>query len=303
MAIEIKNSTNTQILINLASQRQDELKNVSIQIATGDKYTDYKGFAVDSNVERFISLNQMSASTNSFIQSNNIINSKITTINQAVDQLQGIAADLTQLIAQSRNSASSDDIPLETIGQSMLDDIAGRLNVKFDGNYLFSGTKTDTMPVQNIHSDILGTDDVPTATYYHGDSVYASIKISSSQTLTYGVNANDEAFKQLIGAVQLAMRGHSEGDADTMQAAMDMANEAVSSLASVRAQLGTSQKNIANANATHSDVKLMTGQNLIEVSQTDVVEATTRMSELQATIQATYLAFQRLSELRLSNYL
>jgi flagellin-like hook-associated protein FlgL len=67
--------------------------------------------------------------------------------------------------------------------------------------------------------------------------------------------------------------------------------------------LGSAQNTINEANATHNATDLLVKENLKDISQTNIVDATTKMSELQATLQATYLAFQRLNQLRLANYL
>jgi flagellar hook-associated protein 3 FlgL len=303
MGIEIKSLTPTQLILQLASKQQDELQKVSTQIASGNKHTDFRGFAETGDVERFVSLNQAMSSTTAFLQSNNVVSARITTMDQTVDQLQSIASDVAQLIAKRRNSASGEDVALTAQGQSILDNIAGRLNIKFDGSYLFSGTKTDTAPVVNIQNDPLDSSNGATALYYHGDSTQASIKISNSQEIQYGINANDQGFQELIGAVHLAINGDQENSDSKLALAMDMINNSIQNLASVRAQLGLAKQNIDEANATHNDTKLLVTQNLINVSQTNIVEATTHMSEIQATLQATYIAFQRLNTLRLSNYL
>jgi flagellar hook-associated protein 3 FlgL len=304
MTIEIKNATPTQLLLNYATQQKDSLAEVSIQISSGNKYNDFEGFANEGNVERYLSYSSSSQFTTSFLQSNNVISSRIGTMSKTLDQLQDIASNLSQLIAQSRNSASGSDIPVDVLGKSMLDDIAGKLNIKFDGRYLFSGTKSDTPPVSNVQSNTIADDGTPTASYYAGDSEKASIKISNSEELEYGVAGNETGFQQLIGAVHLAITGHNDGNNDeTLGKAMDMVSEAISNLASVRSTLGSAQNTINEANATHNATDLLVKENLKDISQTNIVDATTKMSELQATLQATYLAFQRLNQLRLANYL
>jgi flagellar hook-associated protein 3 FlgL len=302
MAIEIKTATATQMVLNLASQKQEQLADVSIQISSGNKFRDFEGFANDGNVERFLSLSSSSQLSDSFTQSNNVINARIGTMSKTLDQLQDVASNLSQLIAQRRNAASGDNIPVDVLGKSMLDDVAGKLNIKFDGRYLFAGTKSDTKPVPDVQiSNIV--DGEATASYYAGNSDKASIKISNSEELEYGIAGDEAGFQKLIGALHLAIEGHNNNDDDLLGQAMDMVNDAVSDLASIRSTLGSAQNAITEANATHSQTELLVKQNLVNISQTNIVEATTKMSELQATVQATYLAFQRLNQLRLSNYL
>jgi flagellar hook-associated protein 3 FlgL len=303
MTIEIKSNTPTQALIKIAGIKRAQLQEVSIQIAGGSQHTDFQGYAEDGNVEKLISLKNSLAKSNTYVDSNNLVSGRIDSMSQAVQQIQDIASNLSQLIAQRRNSASGNNIPLDLQASGMLDDIAGKLNIKFDGRYLFSGTKSDTQPVPFIHTSNLTDDNTITASYYQGNSEQPAIQISDSQKIVYGVTGNDIGFQQLIGAVNLAIQGHQEDDDNKLAAAFDLVSNAISNLASARASLGTAKDQITQANSAHNSVNLLVQKNLIDVSQTDIVQATTRMSELQATVEATYLAFQKLSSLKLSNYL
>ncbi len=60
---------------------------------------------------------------------------------------------------------------------------------------------------------------------------------------------------------------------------------------------------MTKANSTHKDFQLLIQGNLDDISQTDIVQATSKMSELQTIVQAGYLAFSRLSSLQLTNFL
>ncbi len=303
MTIQIKSATATQVVLQLASQNQEELKKVSSQIASGDKHPDFKGYAEDGTVERLISFSATVAYTKNYVTTNNNTIARINAQDQAVAQLQTIASDLAQLIAQRRNSASGSDVPVDIMGTSMLDNIASNLNVKFDGRYLFSGTKTNTMPFPDAQATNLDEDDNPTANYYAGNSEIPSTKINDSEETEYGVLGNDIGIQQLIGAVHLAINGHNANDDTKLAAAMEMVNQSISNIASSRSILLSAKVNINNSNSSLNSVNLLISENLVGISQTDIVDATTRMSELQATIQATYLAFNKLTQLRLSNFL
>ena len=303
MGIDIRPVTTTQRVLGLAGKNQEVLQKVSIQIASGSQYEDYKGFAGDGTVERVLSFNNSLAVTETYLKSNDVIFARVDTADQSVQQIQELASDLSQLITRKRNSASSDNVPLGIEGKSILDNIAGKLNVKFDGKYLFAGTKSNTKPIQSIQTSNLDAKDNPTNSYYSGDSTTPIIKIDDSQTLAYGVTGDELAFQQLIGAAHLAIEGHNDNSDDKLSAAVDMINLAISNLASLRATIGSNKQTIIQSNAVHRDFNILISENLINISQTNIVEATTKMSELEGTIQATYIAFQRLNGLRLSNFL
>jgi flagellin-like hook-associated protein FlgL len=82
-----------------------------------------------------------------------------------------------------------------------------------------------------------------------------------------------------------------------------MLNTSIEQLATARASALTAVDRMNKANSTHGDFKLLIQANLDDVSQTNIVQATSKMSELQTIVQAGYLAFSRLSSLQLSDYL
>jgi len=303
MAININPATTTQVVINLARKNQEKLADVSTQIASGFKHNDYKGFAEDGAVQNLISFSSTVKSTQKFIDTNELTLGRINAQDLAISQLQDISSQISNLIAQRRNSASGGDLPITTEANAILDSISGKLNVRYDGRYLFSGTKTNALPVTNIKSSNLNTDNTANSTYYNGDSNRPVAKADDSLEVTYGVTADEDGFKQLIAAVHLLIEGHNSDDDDVLGEAMTMANSAVDNIALSRAVVVSAKETLTKTNASLQSVNLLISENLNDISNTDIVQATTRMSELQATIQATFLSFTRLNELRLSNFL
>jgi len=304
MTIELKVPTATQAIIDISSKKQDQIREVSIQIATGDKHQDFQGLASEGNAERFLSLSSTITSSETYIKSNEIILARSRTMEQALAQVIDVASEVADTIAQRNNSASGGEIPINVLAESFLENIATALNTRSDGRYLFAGTKTDTKPVENLQSSNINSDGISAnAIYYRGNSDVVSIKLSQSQELSYGVNANNEAFQNLIGSVHLLMEGHNNDDKDILADATDMINNAVEQLVSIAASTRAATNTILQSTAVHTDVAQLAYENFVDVSAVNVAEATTRMAELEATIQATYLAFNRLSGLRLSNFL
>lgn len=303
MTIDLRVPTATQTVINLASKKQSELQKVSIQISTGNEHEDFKGLASEGSVEKFISLNSTLSYTDTFKKSNQIIVARTQTTEQALDQLIDLAQEITQTIVQRKNGASGDNVPVDVLAPAYLDSIANALNTRFDGRYLFAGTKTNIKPVENIQSSNVGSDGKVTSLYYRGNDDVVSTKISQSQELAYGVNANDEAFQKLIGSVHSLIDGDANDDTEKIDDALDLVNQAITEIISISANTRSATNTILEMNITLSDVGRLAEKNLIDVSSVNVAEATTRMAELETTIQATYLAFNRLSGLRLSNFL
>lgn len=303
MSLDIQTMNPTQVVLKLASQNQEELQKVSIQISSGNKNEDFKGFAADATTESFLSFKATLGDIDTHVRSNNTAISRAKVTDTAITNLQSIANDLSTLITERRNGASGSNLPIDVEVQGMLDKIAGELNVKFDGRYLFAGSKTNTAPIANIQTSNLDENGDPTDNYYQGDNDVPTVRSSDSETTTYGVLGNDSAFQSLIAAANLLKEGHDTNDDAFLSKAMDLVGTAVQQLATARANALTSIDRMTKSNSTHSDFKLLIQGNLDKVSQTDIVQATSKMSELQAIVQAGYLAFSRMSSLQLTNYL
>ncbi|MDB2414683.1 flagellin [Rickettsiales bacterium] len=303
MAIEIISKSPSQVLIGISSKKREELEDVSIQVATGNKYPTYERMAAGGEVEKYISLRSTNDGLTDYIRSNELISSRVKTMRQSIDDLSEIASEYAQLVANRRNDAVGTNLPVLETGRALLDRIANNLNIKFDGRYLFAGSKTNTAPVSNIQTSNIGNDNLANTRYYAGDSVKATVRSSDTQEVEYGILANESAFQKLIGAIHLGMDGHTNEDDTKLSQSMDMINEAIVELTSVRTSASSTITNIDNTIINLENTQQLISENLGEVGNVDIVEASTRLSELDAIVQASFLAYNRLSRLQLSNFL
>lgn len=303
MTIDISAATPSRILIKLAAKNQQALQKVSVQISSGDKNADFKGFAEDRTTETFLSLSTKLSQMDAHTAANNSAISRVKTMDLSVTQIQSVASDLAALITKRMNGATGTDIPVDLEAKGMLDKIAGALNVNFDGRYLFAGSKTNTVPVENIQTSNLGSNDQPTDNYYKGNKDIVSVRSSDYEDVEYGVLASDKSFVDLIGAIHLAVKGHENDDSATLSNALDLANKAVSEIASMRASMVSASNRMKKTNETITSYNLLVTDNIKDISKTDIVQASAQMSDLTAIVQAGYMAFSRLSSLKLTDYL
>ncbi|PIR37312.1 MAG: hypothetical protein COV35_09450 [Alphaproteobacteria bacterium CG11_big_fil_rev_8_21_14_0_20_39_49] len=304
MTIEIKVPTPTQKIISLSQTKQQELQKASIQSATGNRYEDFQGYASEGTVERYISLDSSIKATDTYIKSNEIIQARTQTIEQSLEQMIAVASDVIGSISQRNNGASGENLPVDVITDSYFQSIESILNTRYDGIYLFAGTKTDTKPVVNANSsNVDSTTLVTNASYYQGNSAIASVNISQSEVLSYGVTANDPAFQELIGAIHLLIEADASGDTELLGKALDMANNAHDSIVSLAASARSASNRLAKTNTVHTSVGTLLFESFTDVAFIRLEIAATKMLEIEAIVEASYLAFNRLSNLKLSNFL
>lgn len=292
-----------QRIIAQANHARDDLEDVSVSISTGNKYQDFTSFAEAGDTEKFLNNKELLESLGAYQQSNDTALNRIQVADTALNQLERIATDVAELITSRRNAAVGDVLPIEESSSSLLREITQNLNAQFNGSYLFSGSKTDTPPIDNIIDVPNVANSVENASYYQGDSSITTVRGSDTQEVQYGILANEPAFQKLIGSLHLLREGHSNDDNVVLEEAYGMVDEAIQGIISLHAQLKSSEDTIENINTSHEEAELLVVQSQEDISKTDVVEATALLSEIEAQIQASYLAFNRLSALRLANFL
>lgn len=303
MTIDFSPLTPAQITLRFTDNIRGDLATLSAQISSGNKHSDYVGFAEEGNAEKYVSLKSVLDGLDSYKRSIGVANTRILATEQAISEIQKVADEFASVIVARRNSAAGSAVPVGLLGDSALGRVANNLNAKADNIYIFSGSKTNTPPVPSLEISNIGSDGVATASYYKGDSVKPSVRTSDTQEVEYGTLANEPGFKKLIGAIHLAMEGDSEEDDSKLASAMDMINEAVVDIAGTMTTIKATVNTLAGIRTSVEDAELLTSDNFIKVGKTDIVDATTKMSELEAQLEASFIAYTRLSRLRLSDYL
>ena len=92
-------------------------------------------------------------------------------------------------------------------------------------------------------------------------------------------------------------------DRDRLQDGLDMVNEAINELTTVRSTIGATQNALDSANQDHIDMTNYMEMSITQITAVDVTEAATRLSADQLMLQASYMTISQLSKLSLVNYM
>lgn len=136
-----------------------------------------------------------------------------------------------------------------------------------------------------------------------------SVGIGDGITITYGVQANDEAFRQVFqGLAMLASTDVSEiQDAEAyttwVGAAMDRLSSGLEGLLDSQIQLDSASARIDDANARMEDRATLYKGRVAEMVEVDSYEAATTITAMETQLQASYAATARLSQLSFLNYM
>lgn len=220
---------------------------------------------------------------------------------QAIQQMIKVAQDFKQSLALENSSGTQEVTNINQLGDAALGNIRGALNLKDGANYVFSGSKTNVEPVDDLTLSTNIINSTPTSRYYNGDDFKASLDVSSSLSVEYGITASNDAFKNLIGAINLAKNAETTNTGVT--AAGEMLDEAIDQLIALQAKIGDNAKLFDNNTEFHEKAKASFEEKYNEVNAPDIVELTIETTQLQAALQASFSSFAKISQLNLINYL
>jgi len=313
-----------QLTLAQTLNTQSRMADLQIQVSSGQKAQRYTGIASDAH--RLISLQDAHSRTAQYLQTNQIVDSRLTTMEANISQMFDAATRFRTLLVNALNNNNGDVLPIATDAANFKEQFANLLNVQVDSRYLFAGSRTDTAPV-----DLNGWSVPPNLTppltlplpqykseYYKGDGVQQAAEIDTDQTIDYGITADEDAFDYVLRAMHYVETTGSPPDRDTLETALALVNTALGTstpdpargapaisrdLADLRSLVGTSRSAIEQANTRHNDFTLQLEQNIGDIQSVDVAQALTELSSRQTQLQASYMTLSRLSQLSLLEFL
>lgn len=299
----IANFAQTQRNIAYFMDTQRRLADGQIQASSGKKAQNFSGIAAD--VRRLINLESSHVRTTQHIANNNLVEDRLQMMESSVAQIFEAVSQYKTLLINALNANNSADLAMPIQTQALMDQIGALLNVEQDGRFLFSGTLTDTEPVDLSLLPVIFT--IPTAdgdasAYYQGDAVKLSVQADEKFAITYGVTADAVGFEQAIRSMQMVIIG-PPNDRTTMDEALRVITEAIDSVSNIRTQIGASRRALDNANTRHEEFLLFAEKTISDLENADITKVITEMNADQVILEASFSIIGRLSRLTLTNFL
>lgn len=303
----------------LESQRK--VYDLQIQASSGKVSTDYAGLG--ASVHRLVSLEDATMRTAQYKANNEIVDHRLQAMETSVSQVYDTTTEFRTLLINALNANNAEEMGIAVEAANYKDEIAKLLNIEQDGRHLFAGSRTDTRPV-----DLTGwTPPVwpltppltqYTSEYYKGDAVTMTVDADTSQTVSYGVTADEDAFEYVLRAMHYVEISGTGIDRTTLETALALVNAALGTsqgdatlgvpapardLADIRTEIGISRRAIENANTNHEDFLLYTQQGIGDIENVDAAQVISQLSANQTQLEASYMVISRLSQLSLMSYL
>jgi flagellar hook-associated protein 3 FlgL len=284
-------------------ETQQRIDLAQLQIASGMKSRDYIAMARDSN--RLVTMETTHARVTQFTDNNKLVDQRMQTMETNVAQIFEIATNFRTLLVNALNNENALDLAMPQNAQSYLDQVATLLNVQYEGRYLFSGSRTDTPPVDLTALPVgyaIPTVDGASGAYYQGDQFLFSVRADLNFDVVYGETADNPAFEKLIRALDLVKKS-PPSDRAALEHALAVANQALDEIPDVRTRIGTAQQTLEQINKRHDEFLLYTEQSVSDIQNVDVAQTMTKLNADSVSLQASYMSINTLSQLNLMEFL
>ncbi len=194
----------TNQMLNAAMQTESVMANGQMQEETGMVSMDYGGLGGQTS-KQFINLQISVERSQSYMDAANSVDNKLQAMTTATTQMSDLLTNLRTTLTAASNAGNTDYSSLQQSGQQMLQQMASLLNTKYNGQYLFGGAQTGSPPVDASSSNYppATTPSSPDTSYYKGDDQVASVRVSDTEVVSYGVTADNPAFEQAMRAMNL----------------------------------------------------------------------------------------------------
>jgi flagellar hook-associated protein 3 FlgL len=279
---------------------QSKLGTLQVAISSGIKSNQFAGLS--GQVEQYTQFNAQTRRADKFKEENTVTISKMQTAAVAITNLTQLADNMMKLIVNARNGSTGTSLGLDFQMKNYLNSLGDALNTSFAGNYIFGGTNSAIPPVPNTSSPPVAQG-IADDSYYVGSKNDVELRSDELTSYKFPVRADDAAFQKIYAAAHQAIYAYASKSDDEMKKAQVLLQDGQKDLISAAARVSNT---IINTQATNNQLTALSAywKGLAnDVSQTDLVAASTKVSSYEAILQATFQVYARLSQLRLSDYL
>lgn len=302
MAMRVATFGISDQMIAAALRTQSTMASQQIQEASGQVSSDFAGYG--SSTQQILNLQVSVSRSQSYIDAATQTDSKIQVMYSTVNSVADLLTQFRTLLTAASNVASTDATSVTQSAQDMLEQMAALLNTQYSGGYLFGGARTNAIPV-DIASGTYAAANSPSAadtSYYQGDQEIASVRVSDSKTVSYGVTADNTAFEQALRAINL-VTSNSPLSTDTLNEALELAVSAVDAVGIVQSGISNASSSIERAITLQTEYQSFAETLGSSLTSVDVAAVTAQLSTYQAQLTASYAAIAKVQSLNLASYL
>ncbi len=291
----------TNAMVSENMRLQTKYSGINTQISSGLISQDYKGISRDSQY-----LMAVESTESKLTAYNANANSTMATVNIMYTNLGNISDLANTMLSNVTAALGGKQVPSAVMASqatNALNETAGLLNQKIAGRYVFSGSDTDTLPVDL--ADPAWTPQtspsVVNASYYQGNNAILSTQVSETLTISYGITANNSALEELFRAYNLI--ANNPGSPTELSEASTLIQKAIDDIANLRGVLSTQAKSMEDQITKNEQDTSYLKEVSSSIKEVDIPSASVYLTEIQTQLEASYAASVRILNMNLVNYL
>lgn len=303
MVSHISSYTTNTNLFNQAQRLQANYAKAAQQSASGLRAENFNG--ISSDAQRLLVLNGDYSNLTAQAAGMKAAQLRVGAMQNAVDSITDTLNKVATFFVDVQSGINTAAATPGFVAQAttLRDSIVGLLNSQVGGAYLFGGSAYDRAPVNITDPGYTpgAAPTVPNTSYYQGDASIDSIRVSDTQRVDYGITAGHPGFEMALRALELYIGDPST--AATVTQATDLNKSAINEVTELRGQLLSRLNIITDAASNNTVTASYLQDNIASVRDVDIAAAATQMSQYETQLQASYSAFSKLLQLRLTDYL
>ncbi len=299
-----------QFNINSMANQQAQLTNTQAKISSGQKYLTPS--ENPSAAAYSLGFKESIALTTQYQENIAAANQRLgleeTALTNATDTIQRLQELGLQGVSDSGNSTISRNAIASEFDQ-LSDHLLSLANTRnANGEYIFAGTKSTTMPYSKVVADpnALATDTPAPSFTYAGSFKQRAIQVGISRTITDGdtgpaVFGSTQDGTSVFDAIK-KFTAELKADKPTLET-LKQIDDALVRVTTVHASIGARQNALDRQKATNDDFIINTKTALSNVADLDMADAITKLNSQQTSLQAAQQSFAKVQGMSLFKYL
>ncbi len=275
------------------------------QLATGKKASDLKGYA--HTAETLMTARGAQVRTDTFINANERLASRLTVQDLAYREMSEAASDLRQALTTADGTALMNQV------QEAFDRTLAALNTKFGDSFVFSGMRTDAAPLNAATLADLQAGVPNVLALFENSPGRQSARIDEQTTIDMNRTASEvvgglmESFER-IADFNAGPNGPFDGAIDSTQQAFLRAEivnviAAFETINDAMGENGAKQARIEASLVSHRARDDYLTQLIADLEDADMAEAASRLNQAQTAVEVSARTFASLSQVSLLPFL
>jgi len=287
-------------------QLETQIAKIQTQVGSGQVSQTFDG--ISAQAQQLVSLQGQSTKITQYLSNNNLASQRTTAAETAITNMMNLATSFQTTLVNALNPGNAGSMALNQTAQNDMQQMAALLNTQFEGQYIFAGSATSTVPVNLSAPGFTAPGPVypstPNTSYFQGNSTKLAVQVDDNFSVTYGTTADQTGCEELLRAMHLAATAVTNpADIPRLNEALRVAKQAISDMSAIQAQIGVVQNVLSNTQEAQNQFQLQLKQQIGNISNIDVAQASTDLTGTENTLQASYAVTARLSQLSLVNFL